>query len=234
MEANLYIDGGARGNPGPAGCGFLVTSSQGELLTSGSHFMPRETNNVAEYVALVRGVQAAAKLGVSELNIFSDSELVVRQIIGVYRVKNAGLKQLFEQAQRGLLRFERWQITHIPREQNREADRLVNLAIDQGLRGEQTPATDSPPADTGDHACSSPMKVQVDVSTATNPGPCPAGLQKGQRFVFTHVVPAGLCVAAMQSLIPAIMALQSGAGGTRVVKCPNAECDTVFTVSVVS
>jgi len=240
MEADIYIDGGARGNPGPAGSGYLVISPTGEVLKSGSHFISKATNNVAEYVALIKGLEAAGELGVSELNIFTDSELLTRQLIGEYRVKNPALRVLFEQAQRILIQFSRWQIKHIPREQNRQADALVNTAIDKGLAGKSTSGSEThtpgPQAirETNGHGDRGSVKVIVEVTTEPKAGMCPAGLRKGQCFVFSDLTPAGMCINAMQGLLPGVCAIRHGGQVKRVVRCPDGKCGAVFTVTIVS
>ncbi len=130
LRVTVHIDGGARGNPGPAGAGVVIASSDdGTVLHEGGYYLGRATNNVAEYRALIAALEAATALGASEIDVFSDSELLVRQMLGQYRVKNEGLKPLFECA--GILagKFDRFGIQHIRRERNQHADRLVNQAI---------------------------------------------------------------------------------------------------------
>ena len=130
VRVTINIDGGARGNPGPAGAGVVIRASDdGTILHSAGWFLGRATNNVAEYSALLEGLRAAASLGASEIECFSDSELLVRQINGEYRVRNERLGELFSEAQRLREQFEGFSIRHIPREQNAEADHLVNRAI---------------------------------------------------------------------------------------------------------
>lgn len=126
----LRTDGGARGNPGPAGAGFVLEDGTGTVVRSGGRFLGSVTNNVAEYEALVWGLQTALDHGVSRLRVCADSELVVRQINGVYRVKNEGLKPLFARAKALLDRFESASVTHVRREQNSRADALANEAMD--------------------------------------------------------------------------------------------------------
>lgn len=128
-KARLNVDGGARGNPGPAGCGYVLSTGDGPLLQRGE-YLGEATNNVAEYRALIAGLQAAVQMGVEELEVLADSELVVRQMTGEYRVKNQGLKPLFAQAQSLAAGIGKVSFRHIPREHNREADRLANMAID--------------------------------------------------------------------------------------------------------
>lgn len=129
-HAILWSDGAARGNPGPAGIGAVLKSVSGELLAECSDYLGRTTNNVAEYQALIAGLTRALELGVARLEVRADSELMIKQLRGQYRVKNAGLKPLFEQAQGLLERFDEVKLTHVRREHNAEADRLANLGID--------------------------------------------------------------------------------------------------------
>src|SRR3989338_3319992 len=127
----LYTDGAARGNPGPAGAGALLCDSGGRVIAELCEYLGEATNNVAEYRALLLGLKKAAELGGGEIEVLADSELMVRQLSGRYRVKNEGLKPLFQQAVRLLKEFEKYSIRHIDREQNYEADRLANRAIDE-------------------------------------------------------------------------------------------------------
>ena len=127
---HLYTDGGARGNPGPAGIGVRLLTAAGTLVEELADFIGPATNNVAEYQALLAGLEMALDRRVERLDVFLDSELVVRQVTGEYRVKDAGLKPLHEQACLLLSRFHEVEVKHVRREQNAEADRLVNEAID--------------------------------------------------------------------------------------------------------
>lgn len=129
----LHLDGGARGNPGPAAVGVVIADQHGEVIDELAERIGDATNNVAEYEAVLRGVARAAELGATELELVNDSELVARQLSGAYKVKNAALRPLFEQARAALAGFDRWQIRNVPRAQNADADRLVNEALD-GLR----------------------------------------------------------------------------------------------------
>jgi ribonuclease HI len=125
----VNVDGGARGNPGPAAIGVVVRDDSGVLEEVGET-IGEATNNVAEYRALLRGIQLAAERGANELELIGDSELVVRQVEGRYKVKNAGMKELHEEAKRALRSFDSWTIRHVRRESNADADRLVNEALD--------------------------------------------------------------------------------------------------------
>ena len=129
-RAIVNVDGGARGNPGPAAIGVVVRDADGDVLEKLGEKIGEATNNVAEYRALLKGIELAAAHGATELELIGDSELVVRQVEGRYKVKNAGMKELNEEVKRALREFDSWSIRHVRREQNAEADRLVNTALD--------------------------------------------------------------------------------------------------------
>ncbi|MEQ9454544.1 MAG: ribonuclease HI family protein [Phycisphaeraceae bacterium] len=132
MRATLQTDGGSRGNPGPAGAGVVLVDDDGTALAEAGYFLGRCTNNVAEYRGLIRGLELARSVGVTELLIRLDSELIVKQLLGEYRVKSADLKPLFAEAKGVLGGFSGWRIEHVRREGNRRADELANLAMDAG------------------------------------------------------------------------------------------------------
>jgi ribonuclease HI len=138
-ESWLMVDGAARGNPGEAGCGAVIRDENGTLVKELSRYLGQTTNNVAEYEALIMGLEALLKLGKRRIRIQSDSQLLVRQLNGEYRVKDEKLKPLFQKAIALLRQFESYRIVHVPREENKLADRLANKGIDdafkQGLRG---------------------------------------------------------------------------------------------------
>lgn len=127
----VNVDGGARGNPGPAAIGAVAASPEGEILERRGLAIGRATNNVAEYRALLLGIALAEELGAGEVELVGDSELIVKQVKGEYRVKDAALRDLHAQVRGALEGFERWSIRHVRREQNAEADRLVNETLDQ-------------------------------------------------------------------------------------------------------
>ena len=129
-RVTVNVDGGARGNPGPAAIGVVLRNGGGEVLEEIGERIGEATNNVAEYRALLRGIELAAGHGATELELVGDSELVVRQVEGRYKVKNAGMKQLHEEVKRALRPFDSWSIRHVRRADNSEADRLVNEALD--------------------------------------------------------------------------------------------------------
>ena len=127
----LHVDGASRGNPGEAGFGVHVTDEDGTAVAALYGYLGKATNNVAEYQALLHGLRFAISRGVSRVEVFSDSELLVRQIGGRYRVKSPGLQPLHREAQGLLARFDRARVAHVPRERNTEADALANRAVDE-------------------------------------------------------------------------------------------------------
>ena len=129
----MHVDGGARGNPGPAAVGVVVSAPGGEVLDEYAERIGVATNNVAEYRALLRGVERARALGAREVEFVNDSELVAKQITGAYKVKHPAMRPLYEEATAALRAFDRWSIRSVPRAQNARADALVNDALD-GLR----------------------------------------------------------------------------------------------------
>jgi probable phosphoglycerate mutase len=130
LKGKLSTDGGARGNPGPAAYGYVLESEDGHVLAAHGEAIGRATNNVAEYSGLVAGMAKAADVGVRELEVVSDSELLVKQMRGEYKVKNEALRQLWEEAQDLERRFARVRYTAVRRAHNELADRLVNEALD--------------------------------------------------------------------------------------------------------
>ncbi len=126
----VHVDGGARGNPGPAAIGVVVSDPEGNVIDELSEPIGVATNNVAEYRALLRGIEWGRGLGAAELEIVNDSELVARQLTGAYRVKHPAMKPLYEEAIAALKSFSRWEVRTVPREQNSRADALVNRALD--------------------------------------------------------------------------------------------------------
>jgi ribonuclease HI len=130
----LYADGASRGNPGEAGAGAVITDSQGRTLKELKYFLGIASNNSAEYQAAILALAKASELGAKRVTLYMDSELVVRQLKGEYRVRNPHLKDLHRKASEALNRFSRYSILHISREKNRRADRLANEAIDQKIK----------------------------------------------------------------------------------------------------
>lgn len=231
-ELELYIDGGARGNPGPAACAYLLLDQAGRLIKSEGIYLGESTNNIAEYNGLIRGLQAARELNAKELNIYSDSELLVKQIIGEYKVKNLKLQELMEKAQKLLLSFDRWQIKYIPREANKEADKLVNATLDEYEKGYNQLSKVKEKS----------KAILVEVIEEPDPDICAAGIKENTCFVIHDTVPSGLCIYALQAILPEIARLQtehtqdnnintnssSGPNEAVVVKCSRSDCKARF------
>ena len=127
----MHVDGGARGNPGPAAAAAVASEPDGPVLAEESVYIGETTNNVAEYRALVLGIELARRLGATEVEVVNDSELVARQVGGQYKVKHAGLRPLHREAMEALRSFDRWSVRAVRREQNERADELVNAALDE-------------------------------------------------------------------------------------------------------
>lgn len=139
FQAN--VDGGSRGNPGPAAYGVVIRDGKGEIVARLKKYIGHGTNNVAEYFGLIAALDYAQNHGIQALRVESDSELLVKQMRGQYKVKSSDLRPLFERAKKMSQTFESFRIDHVYREQNREADALVNQALDETSRG---PASSAP------------------------------------------------------------------------------------------
>jgi ribonuclease HI len=129
----VHVDGGSRGNPGPAAVAAVATDADGEPLGERKLYIGEATNNVAEYRAVLLGLELARELGAEEVEVVNDSELIARQIGGEYKVKHAGLKPLFIEAMKELRGFHKWAVRPVRREENERADELVNEALDEAL-----------------------------------------------------------------------------------------------------
>jgi ribonuclease HI len=134
----VMVDGAARGNPGPAGCGAVIYDENGVVVKQLSRYLGHTTNNVAEYEGLLMGLEALLQLRRKHIVVQSDSELLVRQLTGQYRVKDEKLKVLFERAMTLLRQFDSYRILHVGRELNKLADRLANQGIDDAAKGRTT------------------------------------------------------------------------------------------------
>lgn len=147
QKISIFIDGCARGNPGPAGCGVMIVDADGRTILQKARYLGSTTNNVAEYTALIDGLREAVDLGAREVAVRTDSELVVRQMKGEYKVKDVKLKELFAEAQRLSRSFASLDFSHVQRENNRDADRLANQAVDSflGVRNGAGLAAEQPP-----------------------------------------------------------------------------------------
>lgn len=133
MKVEVFCDGASRGNPGAAGAGVVV-KKDGKVIKEIAEYLGKATNNVAEYLALIRGLEEALLLGASEASFYCDSELLVKQIQGEYKVKNEGLQPLYLHAKGLIRKFKDFSIEHKYREQNEHADELANRGIDENLK----------------------------------------------------------------------------------------------------
>jgi ribonuclease HI len=138
MKVVVHVDGGARGNPGPAAAACVLSTPGGELLGEHAQLLGSTTNNVAEYRALLLGLEKARELGASEVEVIGDSELIAKQVMGEYKVKNEALRALHREATAALRTFDHFSIRTVPRAQNADADALVNAALDQARDASRT------------------------------------------------------------------------------------------------
>lgn len=259
MGLIINVDGGARGNPGPAGAGVVIRDESGASLFEAGYFLGRQTNNFAEYTALIRALERVSRMKAESITICSDSQLLVRQITGEYRVKSESLATLFEQVQTLLLKQERWSVRHIPREENSLADRLANLAMDQRrdvIVQDWVDAVDlltpSPTeeakargkskkvdagATPGDPNDASTRVIDVSMHRAPPTGACPAGESLAGTWEIQSTLPAGLCIHAAHGIVPTALAMVNAdpsefhAIPTLTVRCSKPECAAVFHVS---
>lgn len=152
MKVIVHTDGGSRGNPGPAAAGFTLDDVDGQRLLAKAFFLGETTNNVAEYTALIKALEAARKLGVEHVTVYSDSELMVRQLSGAYKVKSEAIRPLFEHVNELRSEFESCLVRHVMREKNQEADRIVNQALDARHDVEEKPVQEDQHRSTRDAA----------------------------------------------------------------------------------
>jgi ribonuclease HI len=131
MKLIVHVDGGARGNPGPAAAACVITAPDGELIDERAQLLGNVTNNVAEYRALLLGLSRARELGADEVEVIGDSELIAKQVQGLYKVKHPAMRPLYLEAMEAFRAFAKWSIRTVPRAQNADADALVNQALDQ-------------------------------------------------------------------------------------------------------
>ena len=134
MRVVVHVDGGARGNPGPAAAAAVISTPDGEVLDEAMEVLGVATNNVAEYRGLLLGLRRARDVGATEVDVVNDSELVAKQLTGAYKVKHAAMRPLYLEAMRALREFERWSVRSVPRAENVHADALVNQADRKSTR----------------------------------------------------------------------------------------------------
>lgn len=249
VELEIHVDGGARGNPGPAGAGITIRQRDGDLVFEAAYFLGNQTNNAAEYQALIRALEQAHRAAARSVTVYSDSELLVRQLTGEYQVKSPRLAELYMQAQRMLLKIPRWSVRHVRREQNQRADELANLAMDRqtdvivfdrsadpadaASSAQQAPAPDAKPA-TGSPG---PQEIRVNVAEQPRGSTCPAGGVQPEAFTITSELPGNLCVHAAHAILPTVLAMlatdphEFNSVPTLTVRCSRPECGAVFKLS---
>ena len=246
MHLIIHVDGGSRGNPGPAAAGVAITDAkQQAVFEAGFHLDPM-TNNQAEYQGLLYALREARRLGGTRLDIYADSELLVRQINGQYKVRNEGLRPLFDQAIAALRGFDAWKMTHVRREFNSRADELANLAMDAG---EDVVAINRAPAEAGGAESrpakpatgaarsagrstrdeSPSMSVVARCEIAPDPAVCRAACRAGATFVFADRVPEGLCLQCAPEVTAAARSVQQGRPA-RTVACAREDCGGQFRI----
>ncbi len=260
MALVVHFDGGARGNPGPAGAGVVIATEAGDCLHEGGYFLGPMTNNAAEYNALILALRRAAEMPPDQLRLHSDSELLVRQITGEYRVKNPVLQQLHEQAQLLLLKVKSWTIHHVRREHNRRADELANLAMDRETdvivtehdpditrrttrmskgNGHAAHAAGAPTAGgEADGARTDVPAVRIAVTRPPAEDGCPAGQAfDGDALLVGARLPSGMCTNCAQAVLPTVLAIQRTAPGevglvpAMVIVCAQGGCGAQFSVA---
>lgn len=243
MNLTVFFDGGARGNPGPAAAGIVIsrvneTDDTSVRIHEAGYFLGRATNNVAEYSALIRSAELILPLKPAQVSFHSDSELLVRQITGQYRVKSPDLLPLYEKAQALLLRLDSWHIRHVYREANSRADQLANLAIDAKKDVVVQSTLDSPasgepasdaavkPAPTKPRPTETPSDKPPTSQrwTATFPAAppidqCPSPCAAGKTYAFGPTTEAGLCVYGAQAVLAAVDLDPEAADQPQRVKC---------------
>ncbi|MFQ5424864.1 MAG: ribonuclease HI family protein [Phycisphaerae bacterium] len=235
MCLTIHIDGGSRGNPGPAGAGVVIQGPDGTPRLEAGYFLGPMTNNQAEYTALIRALEAAQAMEGRNLKLISDSQLMVRQINGQYKVKNPGLRPLFQTAMARLSEFKRWNIRHVMREANQRADELANVAMDAredvieiGSDGPPTPTPGSRDSAPPTATIETPVVVAVCVRSP-DADACPVPCPRKSEFFFRQTLPAGVCIGVAGNLLAAVDTAASD-GNTVNVRCPREGCGATFEV----
>jgi ribonuclease HI len=208
----IHVDGGSRGNPGPAGAGVVIETEEGQLIHEAGYFLGKQTNNAAEYHALLRALTRAQRCDEQALRVYSDSELLVRQLTGEYEVKSPKLAPLYRQAQTLLLRVPRWSFRHIRREHNKRADELANLAMDQErnivvfdvdhsiVSASAEAAPEAPPASAPEASADTPVPARPSgAASAVTGGESPAPVTGAAA---PHAVRVSLAQAPQQDTCP--------------------------------
>ena len=242
MNVEIHVDGGARGNPGPAAAGVVIRDrDQMTLLHEGGYFLGVLTNNAAEYQGLIRALEFAVQLGARDVITYSDSQLMVRQITGVYQVKSPALKPLCKQACQLLSRFDDWKITHVYRDQNQRADELANMAMDarkdiiltttssdgyssgSGNQKQEDQATPQLPRVGGtDESGQEKPSLNWNATLLRDSGvTCPSHCAAGREYRFGPGTPTGMCLHGAWAVMGEIFADKGKTGDKNdtVVAC---------------
>jgi len=223
MQVIIHIDGGSRGNPGPAAAGVLIRDAASDrLVHEAGYRLGKLTNNAAEYQALIKGVAMALELGATSAVIHSDSQLLVRQIRGQYKVKSADLRPLYDQAQKLLDRLSDWRIEHVKREENHRADILVNQVLDTDRDVVYEHGGERGVGATDDSAAGPPM-MRCAVRLARLPDarcPCHGAMSAGP-YTFGPATPEGLCVHAARAVLNSGVFDRTPTRGAVQVHCPH-------------
>ncbi|NQU76166.1 MAG: ribonuclease HI family protein [Planctomycetes bacterium] len=221
----LHTDGGARGNPGPAAAAIVLTDGTGKTIHTAGRFLGRSTNNVAEYEAMVMGLEEASRRGVRRLTVRTDSELMVRQLNGQYKVSSPALKPLYALAMELIGRFDNVDIRHVFREKNVLADELVNRTLD--AHGSACKARG---AGAAQQAYLLSTTFTAKCTTGGGDG-CTCGICAGDEWVFDGETPAGLCVYAAACIL-AVVAAAKASDKTLTARCAKPTCRAAFSVTL--
>lgn len=241
MPIQIHVDGGSRGNPGPSAAGVLIRDADGQTLLEAGYLLGGMTSNQAEYQALLIALRYLKKLPPEPVVIYSDSELMVRQITGVYKVKSQKLSPLHQEAERLLISLPAWKMRHVNRQENHRADKLLNQALNSANDVIVVDAVGGspPPKTAGKRRVSKRGNQSWSVIAVVDSAPakkdCPSGnrLRKGDTFSFTSLAPAGLCIDAASALLPTVLALRDAKDLSHdpiTVRCSHPECTCVFSV----
>ncbi|MFA9479936.1 ribonuclease HI family protein [Phycisphaerales bacterium AB-hyl4] len=238
MNLIIHIDGGSRGNPGPAGVGVVLHDADTRKpVHEAGYFVGRTTNNVAEYTGLLRALEIAHEHNAASVTVHSDSQLMVRQLHGQYKVKSADLKPLFDKARQALGRFKQWKLDHVPREKNERADELANLAMDVRkdviavVNGQASKSTAAPRAAAAAPASAKAIDTETmwQVRIEGESEVCPAHMPADHEFTMGSTVgEPNLCTHAATAIFSTRLPNWSASRRMANVRC--AACDRTIRI----
>ena len=224
MKLSIHIDGGSRGNPGPAAAAVVIRDAEDDVpLHEAGYYLGRATNNVAEYQGLICALKIARELAARQITVHSDSQLLVRQVNGQYKVKSKNLHDLFEQVSRQLAHFDQWTLRYVARQDNRRADELVNQALDNkkdvvDFRMDYPVGRETSEVGRGGSARSAGFLATI----VDEPGEaCPAACDGHSSYRFGPRTPADMCMYAAKAVLDAVS--DDGEIDQRQPRCPR--CD---------